>query len=84
VTFISEGKKNYGLRVGKPWSGSVEKGKFEIGARNGSFADYYEGSYPQASYKLLKPADLIGYTKDQLTLMRNEVFARYRYTLFKE
>jgi hypothetical protein len=26
VTFISEGKKNYGLRIGKPWSGSVEKG----------------------------------------------------------
>jgi len=25
VTFISEGKKNYGLRIGKPWSGSVEK-----------------------------------------------------------
>jgi hypothetical protein len=46
VTFISEGKKNYGLRIGKPWSGSVEKGQFEIGARNGSFADHYEGSYP--------------------------------------
>jgi hypothetical protein len=26
VTFISGGKKNYGLRIGKPWSGSVEKG----------------------------------------------------------
>jgi hypothetical protein len=46
VTFISKGKKNYGLRIGKPWSGSVEKGQFEIGARTGSFADYYKGSYP--------------------------------------
>lgn len=45
VTFISEGKKNYELRVGKPWSGSVEKGQLEIGARTGSPADYYEGSY---------------------------------------
>jgi hypothetical protein len=62
VTFISEGKKNYGLRVGKSWNGSVEKDQLEIGARNGSLADYYEGSYPQASYKVLKPADLIGYT----------------------
>ena len=26
VTFISEGKRNYGLRIGKPWSGSVRKG----------------------------------------------------------
>jgi hypothetical protein len=32
---------------------------------------------------VLKPADLIGYTKDQLTLMRNEVFARYGYTFSK-
>jgi hypothetical protein len=71
------------LRVGKPWSGSVEKGQLEIGACNGSFADYYKGSYPQASYKVLKPADLIGYTKDQLTLIRNKVFARYGYTFSK-
>jgi hypothetical protein len=83
VTFISEGKKNYGLRVGKPWSGSAEIGQLEIGARNRSLADYYKGSYPQASYKVLKPADLIGYTKDQLTLMRNEVFARYGHTFSK-
>ena len=53
MTFISEGKENYGLRIGKSWSGSVEKGQFEIGARNGSFADHYEVSYPQASYKVL-------------------------------
>jgi hypothetical protein len=83
VTFISEGKKNYGLRVSKPWSGSVEKGQVEVGARTGLLTDYYEGSYPQASYKVLKPADLIGYTKAQLTLMRNEVFARYGYTFSK-
>ena len=51
--------------------------------RKGSFAGYYEGSYPHASYKILKPADFIGYTKDQLTQMRNEVFVRYGYTLSK-
>jgi hypothetical protein len=52
-------------------------------ARTGSLADYYEGSYPQASYRVLKLTDLIRYVKDQVTLMRNEVFARYGHTFSK-
>lgn len=32
---------------------------------------------------MLKPADLIGYTKDQLTLTPNELFARYGYPFSK-
>lgn len=79
VLFDSDGKKTFGLRIGKPWSGSVIKGQLEVGARTGPLADYYDGSYTQASYQLLKPADLIKYNKEQLTLMRNEVFARYGY-----
>lgn len=62
VIFISEGKKTYRLRVGKPWSASVDKGQHEVGARTGPLADYYNGDYPQASYKVLKPAELAGYT----------------------
>ncbi len=83
VTFISEGKKTYGLRVGKPWSGSVDKGQYEVGARTGPLTDYYYGDYPQASYKVLKPGELVGYTKEQLAIMRNEVFARYGYAFSK-
>ena len=83
VTFISEGKKTYGLRVGKPWSSSVGKGQREVGERTGPLANYYYGDYPQASYKVLKPAALAGYTKEQLTLVRNEVFARYGYPFSK-
>lgn len=83
VTFISEGKRTYGLRVGKPWSGSVDKGQLEVGARTGSLASYYDGSYPQASYEVLKPTELAKYNKEQLLLMRNEVYARYRYTFSK-
>ncbi len=79
VLFTSDGKKTYGLRIGKPWSGSVARGQLEVGARIGSFSTYYEGTYPQASYQVLKPADLSKYTKEQLALMRNEVFARYGY-----
>lgn len=83
VIFISEGKKTYGLRIGKPWSGSVDKGQLEVGARTGSLADYYNGSYPQASYQVLKPEELTRYSKEQLALMRNEVFARYGYAFSK-
>ncbi|WP_369810684.1 YARHG domain-containing protein [Hymenobacter cheonanensis] len=46
-------------------------------------ADYYYGDYPQASYKVLKPAELTRYTQEQLALMRNEVFARYGYAFSK-
>jgi hypothetical protein len=83
VTFSSEGKKTYGLRVGKPLSGSVNKEQLEVGARTGSFANYYDASYPQASYKVLKPVELAKYNKEQLLLMRNEVYARHGYALSK-
>lgn len=83
VIFSSEGKKTYGLRVGKPGSGSVDKEQLEVGARTGSLADYYDGDYPQASYKMLKTAELSKYNKEQLLLMRNEVYARYGYTFLK-
>jgi hypothetical protein len=77
--FTSDGKKTYGLRIGKPYSGSMTKGQFEVGAKTGLLSTYYEGTYPQASYRVLKPTDLSKYTKEQLALMRNVVFARYGY-----
>jgi hypothetical protein len=58
----------------------VDKRQLEVGARTGSLASYYNGSYPQASYKVLKPAKLANYNKEQLLLMRNKVYARYGYT----
>ncbi|WP_151089242.1 YARHG domain-containing protein [Hymenobacter baengnokdamensis] len=83
VTFLNEGKKVYGLRVRKPWSVSLEKGQLEVGARIEPLTDYYAGKYPQASYQVLKPAELTQYSKAQLALMRNEVFARYGYAFSK-
>jgi hypothetical protein len=82
VTFTSEGKKTYGLRIGKPGSTS-SKELLVVGAHSGPLADYYDGTYPQASYKVLKPAELARYDKEQLALMRNEVFARYGYAFLK-
>jgi len=82
VTFISEGKKTYGLRIGKARSTSAKE-LLVAGARSGPLADYYDGTYPQASYKVLKPTELTRYNKEQLALMRNEVFARYGYAFSK-
>lgn len=83
VTFLAEGKKVYGLKIKKPWSLSLDKGQQEIGARTGSLADYYPGKYPQASYRVLKTAELTPYSGEQLALMRNEIFARYGYAFLK-
>lgn len=79
ILFTSDEEKTYGLRVGKPWSGSVAKGRAEVGVRIGPLSDYYGGTFPQASSQVLKPADLVRYDKEQLALMRNEIFARYGY-----
>ena len=40
------------------------------------------GLYPQASTRMLTPADIRGLTKWDLKVMRNEIFARYGY-IFK-
>lgn len=82
ITFTSEGKKTYGLRIGKARSTSAKE-LLVVGARSGPLADYYDGTYPQASYKVLKPAELTKYNEGQLALMRNEVFARYGYAFSK-
>ncbi|QKG53190.1 YARHG domain-containing protein [Hymenobacter sp. BRD67] len=83
VTFLDEGKKAYGLRVKKSWSGSAVKRQAELGERYGQITDYYSGKYPQTSYQVLKPTELSQYSKEELALMRNEVFARYGYAFSK-
>ena len=84
VTFISEGKKTHVLRIGKSRSTSVNKGQLEVGARTGPLASYYDGSYPQASYRVLKATEFVRYNKEQLALMRNEIYARYGHTFSKD
>jgi len=83
VIFSNEDKKTYGLRIGKPGSGLADKEQLEVGARIKSLASYYEGSYQQASYEVLEPAELAKYNKEQLLLMCNEVYARYGYSFSK-
>ncbi|MBR4625740.1 MAG: YARHG domain-containing protein [Alphaproteobacteria bacterium] len=40
------------------------------------------GDYPDASIRILTPSELSGYSKRELKLMRNEIFARHGY-IFK-
>ena len=61
----------------------ADKRQLEVGARTGSLADYYDGDCPQASYKVLKPAELAKYNKENLLLMQNDVYARYGYAFSK-
>ncbi len=74
---VIEDKKEYGLKVRNPWSGSVDKGMSEIGVKLIGVEEYYNGLYPQASYQLLQADKLAGFNKTQLAIMRNEIFARY-------
>ena len=42
------------------------------------------GSYPEASTRLLKTSDVENMTKDELSFMRNEIFARHGYCFAKK
>ena len=77
VTYDNGSERVKGLKITNPWSGSPERGQWEIGVRNGSLDDYLEGNFTQASLRLLDKSELLSLDKSNLRLMRNEIFARY-------
>ena len=79
VRALSEGKYENGLKINHYGSPSAPQSQAEIGIKSGAIKDYYQGEYPQVSYQVLQAAALSKYSKAQLVLMRNEVFARYGY-----
>lgn len=50
----------------------------EFGIKYDGFPEFM-GKYPEASYRLLQESDLHGMSKNELRIMRNEIFARYSY-----
>ncbi|BDD11845.1 hypothetical protein FUAX_42770 (plasmid) [Fulvitalea axinellae] len=50
-----------------------------FGFKSESLDDYYSGDYQFASYRLLSKEELMTYSKEELRIMRNEIFARYEY-----
>jgi hypothetical protein len=84
--FTSDWFKGYFMKYteGKPVNGIVllsENGKLdtvEFGDRtNTKLAGYFYGQFPELSSKIVDDKYFEGKTKEQLQLMRNEIFARY-------
>lgn len=68
-----------GLLVDQPWSGMTEERETELGIRSHPIADHFSGTYPQVSMRLLSREELTSLSKQELKIMRNEIFARYGY-----
>jgi len=68
-----------GLKVYKPWSGITENNEFEIGVQSYPVTKFYFGKFPQASLNFLNEDELKQISKNDLKIMRNEIYARYGY-----
>ncbi len=73
-----DGSLKNGLKIKNPWTAWVKDGYNEVGIRR-SQSDYFKGKYPQASKKLLSEEELTDLSPSELSIMRNEIFARYGY-----
>ncbi|MCB0401018.1 MAG: YARHG domain-containing protein [Flavobacteriales bacterium] len=71
---ISEESGEPVLKVEQSWS---YEGESEVGYKSAEVQDFYYGDYSEASYRELEEEDLELLTKEELQLMRNEIFARY-------
>lgn len=52
---------------------------YEFGPQSFYIGEFFEGQYPVASYRIVTEKYLNTKTKDELKIMRNEIFARYGY-----
>jgi hypothetical protein len=68
-----------GLKVYTSWSGLTKNGEYEIGRKSYPTADYFSGKFTQASIRIMSSEELGRFSKTDLKLMRNEIFARYGY-----
>ena len=79
VCYDTEQKRIKGLKVYKSWSGDDG---YEIGYLSHSVSQEYSGKYPQASLRQLDIDELQRMSKNDLMIMRNEIYARYGF-IFK-
>jgi hypothetical protein len=56
----------------------MQEGIYEVGVK-GENSDYYSGDFSEASERLLNKEELLTLTKEELQIMRNEIYARYGY-----
>ena len=75
--FYGNESRSKGLKINNPWSVGLEPGTYEVGLRLSPPEAYFRGKFPKASMRLLGEEDLRALNKDDLKIMRNEIFARY-------
>ena len=78
VRYYDNGEYKKGLKIDNPWTSDIHKGIYEVGLRD-SYDGYFYGDYHQVSLRILDKNELKKLTKDELQIMRNEVYARYGY-----
>jgi hypothetical protein len=71
-----------GLVINNSWSPATKRGKRELGVLSSSLKKHYKGKYSYASWRYLKPEELIDMSIPNLRIMRNEIYARYGF-IFK-
>lgn len=76
VVYVKE-SKSYGLKIDNPWSAGLEPGAYELGLRKNFPGEYFHGKFPKASMWLLSGDDVRALSKEDLRIMRNEIYARY-------
>ncbi|MGR7814292.1 YARHG domain-containing protein [Lacinutrix undariae] len=68
------------LKINNPWTSWIEKSEFEIGTRTKIvFDNIYYGKYGKASFMKLDTNELRKMSKNELSIMKNEIYARYGY-----
>ncbi|MBL3658528.1 YARHG domain-containing protein [Fulvivirga sediminis] len=65
------------LKIDSPWSEVIEPGHYELGYRYGSLKRYYSGDYIEGSTQILTTRELEKLSFNELTLLKNEIYARY-------
>lgn len=77
-TYTINGQTEKGLVMYSGCPDFINENEFGIKS-TASFSESYYGKYPFASYEILTDEQLSGYSKQELKIMRNEIFARYEY-----
>lgn len=80
VSYFDNDSLYKGLKINNPWTEWLDDDVYEVGIRmDGVILDRFPGKYPEASVYQLDKEKLRKLTKQELKIMRNEIFARYGY-----
>ena len=79
VNYLDEETKRKGLRINNPWTAGINDGVWELGLKS-MHPFQYKGKYPKATTNYLYQSNLNKMSRQELKIMRNEIYARYGYT----